>query len=86
MTFSLLRHYYKFVRIKVIALVLASLTLTQMATTADASVKAGSVCARSGVKSVVSGYKYTCIKSGHRLLWSKAVKIAVNTSIGIGNY
>ena len=67
-------------RIKAIALVLVSFTLAQMATTADASVKAGSVCAKPGGKAVVSGYKYTCNKSGDRLLWSKAVKVAVKAT------
>jgi hypothetical protein len=44
---------------------------------ASASVRAGSPCTKAGVISIVSGYKYTCVKSGKKLLWSKGVKVVV---------
>lgn len=43
---------------------------------ADAVVKAGSPCAKVGTTSIVSGKKYTCIKSGKKLIWNKGVGIA----------
>ena len=48
-------------------------------TNAIASVKAGSVCAKLNVTTSVSGYKYTCIKSGKKLVWSKGVRVVVAT-------
>lgn len=48
-------------------------------TNAIASVKAGSVCAKLNATTSVSGYKYTCIKSGKKLVWSKGVRVVVAT-------
>ena len=36
-----------------------------------ASVKAGTVCSKLGATAIVSGKKYTCIKSGKKLIWDK---------------
>ncbi len=44
---------------------------------AQAAVKAGAACSKLNVTSVQSGYRYTCIKSGKKLVWSKAAKIAL---------
>ncbi len=44
---------------------------------AFAGVKAGSICNTKGQAKTSSGYKYTCIKSGTKLIWNKGVKIAV---------
>lgn len=41
-----------------------------------AVVKAGGVCTKVGLTSVVSGKTYTCIKSGKKLFWNKGVVIA----------
>jgi M6 family metalloprotease-like protein len=43
---------------------------------ATAAVKAGGVCKKVGQTSTVAGKKYTCIKSGSKLIWSKGVKVA----------
>ena len=43
---------------------------------ATAAVKAGGVCKKVGQISTVAGKKYTCIKSGSKLIWSKGVKVA----------
>ena len=40
---------------------------------ASAATKAGGMCSKSGLTSVVSGKTYTCIKSGKKLVWSKGV-------------
>jgi len=46
---------------------------------AFAVVKAGSPCAKLNQVSTISGYKYTCIKSGNKLIWSKGTKISIPT-------
>ena len=38
-----------------------------------ASVKTGTVCSKLGATSIVSGKKYTCVKSGKNLIWDKGV-------------
>ena len=43
---------------------------------ATAVIKAGGVCKKVGQISTVAGKKYTCIKSGSKLIWSKGVKVA----------
>ena len=40
-----------------------------------ASIKPGSICKRVGLISIISDTKYTCIKSGNRLIWDKGVRI-----------
>lgn len=37
--------------------------------------KAGSVCSKQGITKTHQGKKFTCIKSGKRLVWNKGVKI-----------
>ena len=41
-----------------------------------AVVKAGSTCSKLGVTSTIAGKKYTCVKSGKKLVWNKGVAIA----------
>ena len=42
---------------------------------AIAVVKSGSKCSKLNSTTTLSGYKYTCIKSGKILIWSKGVKV-----------
>jgi hypothetical protein len=44
---------------------------------ATAAVKAGAACSKLGVTSTYAGKKYTCIKSGKKLVWNSGVAIAV---------
>jgi hypothetical protein len=44
-------------------------------TPAQAVVKAGTKCTKAGMTSTLSGKKYTCIKSGNKLIWSKGVPV-----------
>lgn len=44
-------------------------------TPAQAVVKAGTKCTKAGMTSTLSGKKYTCIKSGSKLVWSKGVPV-----------
>lgn len=39
-----------------------------------ASAKPGAACPKAGVTSVVAGTKFTCVKSGKKLVWNKGVK------------
>jgi hypothetical protein len=42
---------------------------------ANAAVKAGATCTKLGATSTSSGKKYTCIKSGKKLVWNKGVTV-----------
>ena len=43
-----------------------------------ATIKAGTSCTKLGQNQIIAGYKFTCIKSGKKLVWDKGV--AVNKS------
>lgn len=58
--------------ITLLSVLIASLSLSLVP--ASAAVKAGSVCKKAGITSVVSSKTYTCIKSGKKLVWDKGVK------------
>jgi len=45
----------------------------------NAAAKAGGTCSKVGIKSIVSGKTYTCIKSGKKLVWNKGVAVAKPT-------
>ena len=62
---------------KRIALVLTLSFLVSTGITAEAAVKAGATCSKAGSTSNVSGKKYTCIKSGKKLIWDKGVAVKV---------
>jgi hypothetical protein len=52
---------------------------------AIAAVKAGSSCTKLGATSTSAGKKYTCIKSGKKLVWDKGVTVlAPKASIPVG--
>ena len=40
-----------------------------------ATVKAGASCTKLGQSQIVNGYKFTCIKSGKKLVWDKGLAI-----------
>lgn len=66
---------------KRIALVFAVVISLLFGATAFAAVKAGSACTKLGATSTVSGKKFTCIKSGKKLVWNKGVLINKPTVI-----
>jgi hypothetical protein len=43
---------------------------------AIAAVKAGDICKKSGSTATASGKKFTCVKSGKKLVWNKGITIA----------
>ena len=46
-----------------------------MSVSASAAVKAGGSCTKVKATTISNGYKYTCVKSGKKLVWSKGVKV-----------
>jgi hypothetical protein len=61
--------------------VLASLLLLAPLTPTFSAIppKAGSVCSKVGITKNYNGKKYTCVKSGKKLVWNKGVVIKVAT-------
>ena len=53
-----------------------ALIATTLNIPANAATKAGSVCKSKGLVSNYQGKKFTCIKTGKKLLWDKGVVIA----------
>ena len=44
--------------------------------------KAGSVCKKAGITSVVFSKTYTCVKSGKKLVWNKGKQSSIDTNVG----
>ena len=59
---------------KVLA-VLIAVSLLGIAPANAAVVKAGAKCSKYKVTTTVNGMKYSCIKSGNKLVWSKGVPV-----------
>jgi hypothetical protein len=59
---------------KVLA-VLIAVSLLSVAPVSAATVKAGTKCNKLKATTTVNGMKYTCIKSGNKLVWSKGVPV-----------
>ena len=51
-------------------------SLTFITGVASAAVKTGDTCKKAGTTATANGKKYTCIKSGKKLVWNKGVAIA----------
>ena len=66
-------------RNKLLALLITALTLAFIQPLALAAVKPGTACKVLGKTSTSSGIKYTCIKSGKKLVWNKGVVKATPT-------
>jgi hypothetical protein len=68
--------------LKVIAasLVIAVAPCTAIAPAQASTPKPGAACSKVGQKVVISSKSYTCIKSGKKLVWSKATKILHSTN------
>ena len=64
-------------------LLLVAISLVGIAP-ASAVVKAGSTCSKFGATSTVSGKKFTCIKSGKKLIWNKGVAVKKSNSLIAG--
>jgi hypothetical protein len=55
--------------------ILGTLTLLGSPMAQAASAKAGAACSKAGSTQVVSGKKFTCVKSGKKLVWNKGVAV-----------
>jgi hypothetical protein len=62
-------------RNKVLLFVVSALVLSLFTPLASAAVKPGTKCTKQGQTSTSAGIKYTCIKSGKKLVWNKGVAI-----------
>ena len=69
---------------KTLVSVVAALLCFTMAAPAQALVKAGSKCSKLNATSTVSGKKFTCIKSGSKLVWNKGVIVKKSTTVKAG--
>ena len=68
-------------------IVIGCLVLSLNLSTATAAIKPGTACKKLGQISTSAGIKYTCIKSGKKLVWNKGVgtKSASPTAPAGGN-
>jgi hypothetical protein len=57
-----------------VALVIA-LSVALLANTLTAIAKSGTKCSKAGAVQISAGKKYTCVKSGNRLVWNKGVAV-----------
>ena len=63
---------------------LLTLALVALTPAHAATVKAGAKCSKAGSSATVSGKKFTCIKTGSKLIWNKGVAIKPASDIKIG--
>jgi hypothetical protein len=63
--------------VKKLLAVLVTAALFLVPLNAVAAVKAGETCKKVGTTSTANGKKYTCIKSGKKLVWNKGVTVAL---------
>jgi M6 family metalloprotease-like protein len=47
---------------------------------ADAAIKAGANCKKAGETSTFAGKKYTCVKSGKKVIWNKGIRVLTPTT------
>ena len=65
---------------------LLALSITSVPAIAATNPKAGATCKPEGSSQVYKGLKFTCVKSGKKLVWDKGVKEEVKVAIGPENY
>ena len=62
-----------------ISMLIAIVTLFSYEANSAAQAKAGAQCAKVASKQVVKGKKFTCIKSGNKLVWNKGISVSAPT-------
>ena len=67
-------------KLALVSLLVSAFFILTMSTSA-AAVKAGSKCTKVGATSTVGGKKFTCIKSGSKLIWNKGVAVKPPTPV-----
>ena len=56
-----------------VAILSLSLVTAQLS---EAAVTPGTKCSKAGATTTYNGKKYTCVKSGNKLVWNKGVTVA----------
>jgi hypothetical protein len=64
------------VQVRPLIAVTLGITLLIPTTASAANPNAGATCKTAGATSTYAGKKYTCVKSGKKLVWNKGVKVA----------
>ncbi len=67
-------HNY-FMRKRFLVLLSVILALSLISAPSNAAVKAGAKCTKAGSTATAAGKKFTCVKSGTRLVWNKGVAV-----------
>ena len=62
-------------RIKFLILLSVILSLSLISAPSNAAVKAGAKCTKPGATATAAGKKFTCVKSGKKLVWNKGVSV-----------
>jgi hypothetical protein len=62
---------------KIALAVLVFISLAMLPTSAANAPKAGASCKKVGTTTTANGKKFTCVKSGKKLIWNKGVKVSV---------
>jgi hypothetical protein len=62
---------------KIALAVLVFISLAMLPTSAANAPKAGALCKKVGTTTTANGKKFTCVKSGKKLIWNKGVKVSV---------
>jgi hypothetical protein len=62
---------------KIALAVLVLVSLAMLPTSAANAPKAGAPCKKVGTTTAANGKKFTCVKSGKKLIWNKGVKVSV---------
>jgi hypothetical protein len=62
---------------KIALAVLVFISLAMLPTSAANAPKAGATCKKVGTTTTANGKKFTCVKSGKKLIWNKGVKVSV---------
>lgn len=58
---------------KQVATLLTGVFLVSLSVNANAAIKPGTLCKKIGLTSIYSGKKYTCVKSGNKLVWNSGI-------------
>ena len=57
----------------------AAFLLSTFTLPATAAVKAGATCSKAGITNTSAGKKFTCVKSGKKLVWNQGVVMTSST-------
>jgi hypothetical protein len=61
---------------KKVVSVLAAIAMSISPLSASAAVKTGDTCKKAGQTATANGKKFTCVKSGKKLVWNKGVVVS----------